>query len=69
MSKRSKAAGYVQRLKGELRAMTSTRNKEVNDLNRRLKVTRAKWDGKLKELRKRMEYWSQRNRASTGRRR
>ncbi len=62
MSKRSRAAGYIQKLKGELRAVTTTRNKELGDLTRRTKLARAKWDGKLKELKKRLEYWTRRNR-------
>lgn len=61
MSKRSRAAGYIQKLRGELKAVTTTRNKELGDLQRRTKLARAKWDGKMKDLKKRLEYWSRRH--------
>ena len=61
MSKRSRAAGYVQKLRSELKAVTTTRNKEISELQRRTKLARAKWDGKVRKTKKRLEYWSRRH--------
>jgi hypothetical protein len=61
MSKRSRAAGYIQKLRGELNAVNISRRREMGDLQRRTKLARAKWDGKLRELKKRLEYWTGRN--------
>ncbi|HZY93826.1 MAG TPA: hypothetical protein VFE98_03070 [Candidatus Bathyarchaeia archaeon] len=62
MSKRSKVEAYVRRIRADIRSVTSARNKEVKELQKRLTAARAKSEGKLRELKKRLEYWTPRSR-------